>query len=62
MKQYATDIAILEFLYDSGWDFDLPTAAESFAPLIMASMAGKQAHVRFLLQRGTEFRSKDRFG
>jgi ankyrin repeat protein len=62
MKQKETDIAILEYLYDSGRDFDLRTAEDSFTPLMLASKAGKKAHVRFLLQNGTEFRRKDKFG
>jgi ankyrin repeat protein len=56
------DIAILECLYNSECDFDLSTAKKSWTPLMLASQAGKKGHVRFLLQRGTEFRSKDRLG
>jgi ankyrin repeat protein len=62
MKPMETGITVLECLYDSGWDFDLGTAEKSWTPLMLASMAGKKEHVRFLLQRGTEFRSKDKFG
>jgi ankyrin repeat protein len=62
MNPNTTDIAILEYLYDSKWDLNLGTAEQSWTPLMLASMAGKKEHVQFLLQRGVEFRSKDKFG
>jgi ankyrin repeat protein len=62
MKSKETGIAILECLYESECDFDLGTAEQSWTPLMLASTAGNKSQVRFLLERGTDYRSKDNFG
>jgi ankyrin repeat protein len=53
---------LLEILCGHGFDFNLRSTEDAETPLILATIAGKRAHVQFLLKHGVDYRSRTKYG